>query len=156
MTFKLEKSGGFIKLSGNIDESIDLASSLDLYGTLFFDVGEVTGINSIGTLKMIRLIERKAGLSIQFYKCSSVFKFLISYVALKFGSIKASKIFSSLLLDYNCPQCGEEKQVLVETRRLGNIPAQFSLPQEGCPTCQFIMQTTEDAEELIESFSQGE
>lgn len=155
MTFKLETSGTLTKLSGYIDETCDLAGSLNLFGTLHLDVGEVTGMNSIGTLRLIRLIEPRAGYGIYFYGCTSVFSFFINYVAIKFGAQKASRIFKSFYLVYNCPSCNEEKQIHLETHHLGTVPSQYSLPQEACPDCGNIMQTTEEAQDLIEMLSKG-
>lgn len=155
MAYKIEKSGSLIKLSGYIDETCDLAGSLNLFGTLHIDVGGVTGMNSIGTLKLIRLIEPRAGFDIYFYRCTSIFSFFISYIAMKFGAQRASRIFKSFYLVYNCPSCNEEKQILLETLQLGTVPSQYSLPQEACPTCGKIMQTTEEAEDLVEMLSKG-
>jgi ssDNA-binding Zn-finger/Zn-ribbon topoisomerase 1 len=155
MGYKIEQSGSLTKLSGHIDETCDLAASLNLFGTLHIDVSRVTGMNSIGTLKLIRLIEPRAGFDIYFYGCTSIFSFFISYVALKFGAQRASRIFKSFYLVYNCPSCNEEKQILLETQQLGTVPAQYSLPQSPCPDCGKIMQTTEEAEDLIEMLSKG-
>ena len=137
------------ELAGIIDESLDF-SQLYQYGDLIrLDLDAVTGINSIGTAKLIQLFQRRAGFQIEYYRCPSFFIQASNNIPMLLGPKRDPQAVKSLYYPYDCTLCVCEHSVLLNTKPLLGGGKNLSMPVLACPTCGVIMRLLEDPEDYL-------
>ena len=128
----------FIKLAGVIDEDNELTEVIDklLAPTIAIDLAEVQRINSAGVRDWVnwlaRLGERASGIVL--IECSPAMVAQINLV----HNFTGNAYVKSFYVPYFCPECDEEKSLLVEAADLG--PPPHEPPTCRCDECDLVME----------------
>lgn len=127
----------FIKLSGVIDEDNELADLSDKIppGTGVIDLGEVERINSCGVRDWVNWLSKVEGSStkVVLVECSPAIVAQINLV----NNFTGNGIVKSFYVPYFCPECDEEKVLLVESADMG--PPPHEPPTCRCDECDLVM-----------------
>jgi len=127
----------FVKLGGVIDEDNELQELGDQIsgGTVVIDLGGVERINSCGVrdwVNWLNGVEAKSS-SVVLVECSPAIVAQINLV----NNFTGNGIVKSFYVPYFCPECDEEKVLLVESADMG--PPPHEPPVCRCDECDLVM-----------------
>ncbi|MEO7731925.1 MAG: hypothetical protein ABIY55_13200 [Kofleriaceae bacterium] len=127
----------FVKLGGVIDEDNelnDLAEKIP-QGTAVIDLGEIERINSCGVRDWVNWLSKleSNGTRSVLVECSPAIVAQINLV----NNFTGSGVVKSFYVPYFCPECDEEKVLLVEATDMG--PPPHEPPTCRCDECDLVM-----------------
>jgi anti-anti-sigma regulatory factor len=127
----------FVKLSGVIDEDNELTDLTDKIprGTAIIDLGEVERINSCGVRDWVNWLSQieTNSTKVVLVECSPAIVAQINLV----NNFTGTGIVKSFYVPYFCPECDEEKVLLVESADMG--PPPHEPPVCRCDECDLVM-----------------
>ncbi|MCG8424348.1 MAG: hypothetical protein MJE77_41175 [Proteobacteria bacterium] len=127
----------YVKLSGVIDEDNELADLNDKIpeGTVIIDLGDVERINSCGVRDWVNWLSRveQGNTNVVLVECSPAIVAQINLV----NNFTGNGAVKSFYVPYFCPECDEEKVLLVETADMG--PPPHEPPTCRCDECDLVM-----------------
>ena len=127
----------YVKLAGVIDEDNELGELVDKIpnGTAVIDLGEVERINSCGVRDWVNWLSKLEtnGTRSVLVECSPAIVAQINLV----NNFTGSGVVKSFYVPYFCPECDEEKVLLVETSDMG--PPPHEPPTCRCDECDLVM-----------------
>nr|HEX4312934.1 hypothetical protein [Kofleriaceae bacterium] len=120
-----------------IDEDNELNDLVDRVprGEVFIDLGEIERINSCGVRDWVNWLGKleKVGSSAVLVECSPAIVAQINLV----NNFTGSGVVKSFYVPYFCPECDEEKVLLVEAADMG--PPPHEPPTCRCDECDLVM-----------------
>jgi anti-anti-sigma regulatory factor len=127
----------YVKLGGVIDEDNELGDLVDKIpsGTAVIDLGEIERINSCGVrdwVNWLSKLETNGSRSV-LVECSPAIVAQINLV----NNFTGSGVVKSFYVPYFCPECDEEKVLLVEAADMG--PPPHEPPTCRCDECDLVM-----------------
>jgi anti-anti-sigma regulatory factor len=127
----------FVKLGGVIDEDNELGDLIDKIppGTAVIDLGEIERINSCGVRDWVNWLSKLEtnGARSVLVECSPAIVAQINLV----NNFTGSGVVKSFYVPYFCPECDEEKVLLVEASDMG--PPPHEPPTCRCDECDLVM-----------------
>ena len=127
----------YVKLGGVIDEDNELGELVDKIpdGTAVIDLGEVERINSCGVRDWVNWLSKleSNGTRSVLVECSPAIVAQINLV----NNFTGSGVVKSFYVPYFCPECDEEKVLLVEASDMG--PPPHEPPTCRCDECDLVM-----------------
>ncbi|HWU87872.1 MAG TPA: hypothetical protein VN253_11385 [Kofleriaceae bacterium] len=127
----------YVKLGGVIDEDNDLGDLVDKIptGTAVIDLGEIERINSCGVRDWVNWLSKleNNGTRSVLVECSPAIVAQINLV----NNFTGSGVVKSFYVPYFCPECDEEKVLLVEATDMG--PPPHEPPTCRCDECDLVM-----------------
>jgi len=127
----------FVKLGGVIDEDNELADLVDKIpiGTAVIDLGEIERINSCGVRDWVNWLSKLEynGTRSVLVECSPAIVAQINLV----NNFTGNGVVKSFYVPYFCPECDEEKVLLVEAADMG--PPPHEPPTCRCDECDLVM-----------------
>ncbi|MBA3822186.1 MAG: hypothetical protein H0X17_25095, partial [Deltaproteobacteria bacterium] len=127
----------YVKLGGVIDEDNELGELVDKIptGTAVIDLGEVERINSCGVRDWVNWLSKLEtnGTRSVLVECSPSIVAQINLV----NNFTGSGVVKSFYVPYFCPECDEEKVLLVEAADMG--PPPHEPPTCRCDECDLVM-----------------
>jgi len=127
----------YVKLAGVIDEDNELGDLVDRIpsGTAVIDLGEVERINSCGVRDWVNWLSKLEtnGARSVLVECSPAIVAQINLV----NNFTGSGVVKSFYVPYFCPECDEEKVLLVEAADMG--PPPHEPPTCRCDECDLVM-----------------
>jgi anti-anti-sigma regulatory factor len=127
----------FVKLGGVIDEDNELGELVDKIpaGTAVIDLGEIERINSCGVRDWVNWLTKLEGNGARsvLVECSPAIVAQINLV----NNFTGSGVVKSFYVPYFCPECDEEKVLLVEAADMG--PPPHEPPTCRCDECDLVM-----------------
>ena len=127
----------YVKLAGVIDEDNELTSLTDKIpsGTAVIDLGEIERINSCGVRDWVNWLNKleNNGTRSVLVECSPAIVAQINLV----NNFTGSGVVKSFYVPYFCPECDEEKVLLVEAADMG--PPPHEPPTCRCDECDLVM-----------------
>jgi anti-anti-sigma regulatory factor len=127
----------YVKLAGVIDEDNELGDLVDRIptGTAVIDLGEIERINSCGVRDWVNWLSRLEGnrTRVVMVECSPAIVAQINLV----NNFTGSGVVKSFFVPYFCPECDEEKVLLVEASDMG--PPPHEPPTCRCDECDLVM-----------------
>jgi len=127
----------YVKLGGVIDEDNELSDLVDKIpsGTAVIDLGEIERINSCGVRDWVNWLSKLEanGTRSVLVECSPAIVAQINLV----NNFTGSGVVKSFYVPYFCPECDEEKVLLVEASDMG--PPPHEPPTCRCDECDLVM-----------------
>ncbi len=127
----------FVKLGGVIDEDNELSDLVDQIatGTAVIDLGEIERINSCGVRDWVNWLSKLEtnGTRSVLVECSPAIVAQINLV----NNFTGNGVVKSFYVPYFCPECDEEKVLLVEAADMG--PPPHEPPTCRCDECDLVM-----------------
>jgi anti-anti-sigma factor len=127
----------YVKLSGVIDEDNELTDLSDKIppGTVVIDLGDIERINSCGVRDWVNWLNKveKSNTNVVLVACSPAIVAQINLV----NNFTGTGAVKSFYVPYFCPECDEEKVLLVETADMG--PPPHEPPTCRCDECDLVM-----------------
>jgi anti-anti-sigma regulatory factor len=127
----------YVKLGGVIDEDNELNDLVDKIppGTAVIDLGEIERINSCGVRDWVNWLSKleNTGTRTVLVECSPAIVAQINLV----NNFTGSGVVKSFYVPYFCPECDEEKVLLVEASDMG--PPPHEPPTCRCDECDLVM-----------------
>ena len=127
----------YVKLAGVIDEDNELGELVEKIpaGTAVIDLGEIERINSCGVRDWVNWLTKLEGNGTRsvLVECSPAIVAQINLV----NNFTGSGVVKSFYVPYFCPECDEEKVLLVETSDMG--PPPHEPPTCRCDECDLVM-----------------
>jgi anti-anti-sigma regulatory factor len=127
----------YVKLGGVIDEDNQLSELVERIpqGTAVIDLGEIERINSCGVRDWVNWLSKleSNGTSSVLVECSPAIVAQINLV----NNFTGSGVVKSFYVPYFCPECDEEKVLLVEAGDMG--PPPHEPPTCRCDECDLVM-----------------
>ncbi|MCX5742371.1 MAG: hypothetical protein NT062_07730 [Proteobacteria bacterium] len=127
----------YVKLGGVIDEDNELQELVEKIptGTAVIDLGEIERINSCGVRDWVNWLSKleTSGTRSVLIECSPAIVAQINLV----NNFTGSGVVKSFYVPYFCPECDEEKVLLVETQDMG--PPPHEPPTCRCDECDLVM-----------------
>jgi anti-anti-sigma regulatory factor len=127
----------YVKLGGVIDEDNDLGGLIERIpaGTAVIDLGEIERINSCGVRDWVNWLAKLEGNGARsvLVECSPAIVAQINLV----NNFTGSGVVKSFYVPYFCPECDEEKVLLVEAGDMG--PPPHEPPTCRCDECDLVM-----------------
>ena len=127
----------YVKLGGVIDEDNELTDLVDKIptGTVVIDLGEIERINSCGVRDWVNWLSKleNNGTRSVLVECSPAIVAQINLV----NNFTGNGVVKSFYVPYFCPECDEEKVLLVEASDMG--PAPHEPPTCRCDECDLVM-----------------
>ncbi len=127
----------YVKLGGVIDEDNELSELVDKIpgGTAVIDLGEIERINSCGVRDWVNWLSKLEGNGTRsvLVECSPAIVAQINLV----NNFTGSGVVKSFYVPYFCPECDEEKVLLVEASDMG--PPPHEPPTCRCDECDLVM-----------------
>src|SRR5690349_5116922 len=127
----------YVKLGGVIDEDNELGDLVDKIpsGTAVIDLGEIERINSCGVRDWVNWLSKleSNGTRSVLVECSPAIVAQINLV----NNFTGSGVVKSFYVPYFCPECDEEKVLLVEAADMG--PPPHEPPTCRCDECDLVM-----------------
>jgi anti-anti-sigma regulatory factor len=127
----------YVKLAGVIDEDNELGGLVEKIpiGTAVIDLGEIARINSCGVRDWVNWLSKleSNGTRSVLVECSPAIVAQINLV----NNFTGSGMVKSFYVPYFCPECDEEKVLLVETADMG--PPPHEPPTCRCDECDLVM-----------------
>ena len=127
----------YVKLSGVIDEDNELGTLADKLsgGTAVIDVSEIERINSCGVRDWVNWLGKLEAnnTKIVLVECSPAIVAQINLV----NNFTGNGVVKSFYVPYFCPECDEEKVLLVEAADMG--PPPHEPPTCRCDECDLVM-----------------
>lgn len=136
----------YVKLGGVIDEDNALGDLVDKIptGTAVIDLGEIERINSCGVRDWVNWLSKleNNGTRSVLVECSPSIVAQINLV----NNFTGNGVVKSFYVPYFCPECDEEKVLLVEAADMGAAP--HEPPTCRCDECDLVM----DFDDMAESY----
>lgn len=134
-----------VVLTGNLDESVNLAPLVAVAGPLVVDLGEMGRINSIGVRTWMNFVRdrEKADAPLSIERLSPMMVGQITMITRFMGEQAHVK---SLLVPYYCKKCQREHSEV-----LAVAPGARVTPTITCSTCNGPM----EIEELVETYDEA-
>ena len=127
----------YVKLGGVIDEDNELGDLVERIptGTAVIDLGEIERINSCGVRDWVNWLSKLEGNGTRsvLVECSPAIVAQINLV----NNFTGSGVVKSFYVPYFCPECDEEKVLLVEATDMG--PPPHEPPTCRCDECDLVM-----------------
>jgi anti-anti-sigma regulatory factor len=127
----------YVKLGGVIDEDNELGDLVDKIptGTAVIDLGEIERINSCGVRDWVNWLSKleNNGTRSVLVECSPAIVAQINLV----NNFTGNGVVKSFYVPYFCPECDEEKVLLVEAADMG--PPPHEPPTCRCDECDLVM-----------------
>jgi anti-anti-sigma regulatory factor len=127
----------FVKLGGVIDEDNGLNELVEQIpnGTAVIDLGEIERINSCGVRDWVNWLSKLEtnGTRSVLIECSPAIVAQINLV----NNFTGNGVVKSFYVPYFCPECDEEKVLLVEATDMG--PPPHEPPTCRCDECDLVM-----------------
>jgi anti-anti-sigma regulatory factor len=127
----------YVKLGGVIDEDNELGDLIDKIpsGTAVIDLGEIERINSCGVRDWVNWLSKLEtnGTRSVLVECSPAIVAQINLV----NNFTGNGVVKSFYVPYFCPECDEEKVLLVEAGDMG--PPPHEPPTCRCDECDLVM-----------------
>ncbi|MBA3538529.1 MAG: hypothetical protein H0T79_02770 [Deltaproteobacteria bacterium] len=127
----------YVKLGGVIDEDNELGELVEKIptGTAVIDLGEIERINSCGVRDWVNWLSKleTSGTRSVLVECSPAIVAQINLV----NNFTGSGVVKSFYVPYFCPECDEEKVLLVEAQDMG--PPPHEPPTCRCDECDLVM-----------------
>src|SRR5262245_47259189 len=127
----------YVKLGGVIDEDNELGELVDKIpmGTAVIDLGEIERINSCGVRDWVNWLSKleSNGTRSVLVECSPAIVAQINLV----NNLTAAGVVKSVYVPYFCPECDEEKVLLVGASDMG--PPPHEPPTCRCDECDLVM-----------------
>lgn len=127
----------YVKLGGVIDEDNELSELVDKIptGTAVIDLGEIERINSCGVRDWVNWLAKLEhnGTRGVLIECSPAIVAQINLV----NNFTGAGVVKSFYVPYFCPECNEEKVLLVEAQDMG--PPPHEPPTCRCDECDLVM-----------------
>ena len=127
----------YVKLGGVIDEDNGLGELVEKIptGTAVIDLGEIERINSCGVRDWVNWLSKLEtnGTRSVLVECSPAIVAQINLV----NNFTGSGVVKSFYVPYFCPECDEEKVLLVEAGDMG--PPPHEPPTCRCDECDLVM-----------------
>jgi anti-anti-sigma regulatory factor len=127
----------YVKLTGVIDEDNELADLVDKIppGTAVIDLGEIERINSCGVRDWVNWLGKLESntTKVVLVECSPAIVAQINLV----NNFTGTGVVKSFYVPYFCPECDEEKVLLVEAADMG--PPPHEPPTCRCDECDLVM-----------------
>jgi anti-anti-sigma regulatory factor len=127
----------YVKLGGVIDEDNELGELVEKipHGTAVIDLGEIERINSCGVRDWVNWLSKLEanGTRSVLVECSPAIVAQINLV----NNFTGSGVVKSFYVPYFCPECDEEKVLLVEASDMG--PPPHEPPTCRCDECDLVM-----------------
>ena len=127
----------YVKLGGVIDEDNELGDLVEKIpmGTAVIDLGEIERINSCGVRDWVNWLSKLEtnGTRSVLVECSPAIVAQINLV----NNFTGSGVVKSFYVPYFCPECDEEKVLLVEAADMG--PPPHEPPTCRCDECDLVM-----------------
>ena len=127
----------YVKLGGVIDEDNELTDLVDKIpaGTAVIDLGEIERINSCGVRDWVNWLSKLEtnGTRSVLVECSPAIVAQINLV----NNFTGNGVVKSFYVPYFCPECDEEKVLLVEASDMG--PPPHEPPTCRCDECDLVM-----------------
>lgn len=127
----------YVKLGGVIDEDNALGDLVDRIpaGTAVIDLGEIERINSCGVRDWVNWLSKLEanGARSVLVECSPAIVAQINLV----NNFTGGGVVKSFYVPYFCPECDEEKVLLVEAGDMG--PPPHEPPTCRCDECDLVM-----------------
>ncbi|HEX3761569.1 MAG TPA: hypothetical protein VHW23_22885 [Kofleriaceae bacterium] len=127
----------YVKLGGVIDEDNELGDLVDKIppGTAVIDLGEIERINSCGVRDWVNWLSKLEynGTRSVLVECSPAIVAQINLV----NNFTGNGVVKSFYVPYFCPECDEEKVLLVEASDMG--PPPHEPPTCRCDECDLVM-----------------
>src|SRR5499427_3857404 len=127
----------YVKLGGVIDEDNELTDLVDKIppGTAVIDLGEIERINSCGVRDWVNWLGKLEGNNtrVVLVECSPAIVAQINLV----NNFTGQGVVKSFYVPYFCPECDEEKVLLVEAGDMG--PPPHEPPTCRCDECDLVM-----------------
>ena len=127
----------YVKLGGVIDEDNELGELVDKIptGTAVIDLGEIERINSCGVRDWVNWLSKleSNGTRSVLVECSPAIVAQINLV----NNFTGSGVVKSFYVPYFCPECDEEKVLLVDAGDMG--PPPHEPPTCRCDECDLVM-----------------
>jgi anti-anti-sigma regulatory factor len=127
----------YVKLGGVIDEDNELGDLVDKIpqGTAVIDLGEIERINSCGVRDWVNWLSKLEynGTRSVLVECSPSIVAQINLV----NNFTGNGVVKSFYVPYFCPECDEEKVLLVEATDMG--PPPHEPPTCRCDECDLVM-----------------
>lgn len=127
----------YVKLAGVIDEDNELTDLADKIpvGTAVIDLGEIERINSCGVRDWVNWLSKleTGGTRSVLVECSPAIVAQINLV----NNFTGNGVVKSFYVPYFCPECDEEKVLLVEATDMG--PPPHEPPTCRCDECDLVM-----------------
>src|SRR5215218_9000377 len=127
----------YVKLGGVIDEDNELGDLVERIpnGTAVIDLGEIERINSCGVRDWVNWLSKLEtnGTRSVLVECSPAIVAQINLV----NNFTGSGVVKSFYVPYFCPECDEEKVLLVEATDMG--PPPHEPPTCRCDECDLVM-----------------
>jgi anti-anti-sigma factor len=126
----------FVKLSGEIDEDTELSELVDKIppGTAVIDLGEIERINSCGVRDWVNWLGKveQTRTNVVLVECSPAIVAQINLV----NNFTGNGVVKSFYVPYFCPECDEEKVLLVEA---SDMAPPHEPPTCRCDECDLVM-----------------
>jgi anti-anti-sigma regulatory factor len=127
----------YVKLGGVIDEDNELGDLVDKIptGTAVIDLGEIERINSCGVRDWVNWLGKleSNATKVVLVECSPAIVAQINLV----NNFTGNGVVKSFYVPYFCPECDEEKVLLVEASDMG--PPPHEPPTCRCDECDLVM-----------------
>jgi anti-anti-sigma regulatory factor len=127
----------YVKLGGVIDEDNELGELVERIpiGTAVIDLGEIERINSCGVRDWVNWLSKLeySGTRSVLVECSPAIVAQINLV----NNFTGNGVVKSFYVPYFCPECDEEKVLLVEAADMG--PPPHEPPTCRCDECDLVM-----------------
>jgi anti-anti-sigma regulatory factor len=127
----------YVKLGGVIDEDNELGDLVDRIpsGTAVIDLGEIERINSCGVRDWVNWLSKLEGNGTRsvLVECSPAIVAQVNLV----NNFTGNGVVKSFYVPYFCPECDEEKVLLVEASDMG--PPPHEPPTCRCDECDLVM-----------------
>src|SRR5688500_1098743 len=127
----------YVKLTGVIDEDNELGDLVDKIppGTAVIDLGEIERINSCGVRDWVNWLGKLEAntTKVVLVECSPAIVAQINLV----NNFTGNGVVKSFYVPYFCPECDEEKVLLVEAADMG--PPPHEPPTCRCDECDLVM-----------------
>src|SRR6201990_413937 len=127
----------YVKLGGVIDQDNGLGDLVDKIptGTAVIDLGEIERINSCGVRDWVNWLSKleNNGTRSVLVECSPAIVAQINLV----NNFTGNGVVKSFYVPYFCPECDEEKVLLVEATDMG--PPPHEPPTCRCDECDLVM-----------------
>jgi len=127
----------YVKLTGVIDEDNELGDLVDKIppGTAVIDLGEIERINSCGVRDWVNWLGKLENNTTKtvLVECSPAIVAQINLV----NNFTGTGVVKSFYVPYFCPECDEEKVLLVEAADMG--PPPHEPPTCRCDECDLVM-----------------
>jgi anti-anti-sigma regulatory factor len=136
----------YVKLGGVVDEDNGLGELAERIpsGTAVIDLGEIERINSCGVRDWVNWLAKleSGGTRSVLVECSPAIVAQINLV----NNFTGNGVVKSFYVPYFCPECDEEKVLLVEANDMG--PPPHEPPTCRCDECDLVM----DFDDMADSY----